>query len=466
MEATQARQVDNSFPSAFLPVQSAMQSFLQYRRMRASVKSDLAHVRAKAAGTSSPNSSSLETKEVPDTNASQNNEVEKDEAWASALGVKISRPAEDDGSAVYLVDWKDGDPQNPHNWKRSQKWASTFAVCLLTLAITIPSSIDAPVAEAFNEHYGVSPLAGSMTTGMYLLGTGVGALVAGTVSETFGRNVMYMTTFVVFMLFILAKALAPNYGAAIVFRFLTGFFGSTPMTAAGGTIADMWSPLEMIFCVPVGAMTSYAGPIVGPILGAYLPNLGFRWADWLALIIAGAVLVYVFLFQPETYRPILLEWKAKHLRELTGDSRYQVEDHAAAGNLAKRLVVNLYRPFVMTYTEPIILIFTFYLTVIYFVLFAFLNGYPFIFEQTYGISHSMTFILWVALLVGDLAALPLIPLIYGWAKKAAVKGTLTPELCLWYGMLGGSIMLPISLWWLAWTCYVRNPHNPPSCCSS
>ncbi|KAK6825926.1 MFS transporter [Apiospora arundinis] len=158
-------------------------------------------------------------------------------------------------------------------------------------------------------------------------------------------------------------------------------------------------------------MTSYAGPLLGPIVGAYLPVLGFRWADWLSLIFAGAILAYVFLLQPETYAPVLLEWRAKYLGALTGDDRYRVGEHAtsATHTLGRRLLVNLYQPFLMVYTEPIILIFTFYLSLVYFVLFTFLNGYPFIFQQTYGISLSLTFILWTALLVGDLLALPLIP---------------------------------------------------------
>ncbi|KAK0637392.1 major facilitator superfamily domain-containing protein [Bombardia bombarda] len=423
-----------------------MQSLRQYRRMRAEVQKDVALMQnqgeIKAPVDGSP------TGTLTPENKEAVSDGEKEHVPG---GVTVSRPAEHDGSVLYLVGWKDGDSMNPHNWSRRRKWFATFGVSLLTMAITVPSSIDAPVSGAFNEHFGVNPMAGSLTTGMYLIGSGTGALFAGTISETFGRNVMYMTTFVVFMLFIMAKALAPNFGAAIIFRFLTGFFGSTPMTAAGGSVADLWSPLELIFVVPVGAMTSYAGPIVGPIIGAYLP--GFRWADWVSLIIAGAVLAYVVIFQPETYRPVLLEWRAKHLRDLTGDSRYRVDEHATTHTLAKRLLVNLYRPFLMTATEPIILIFTFYLTIVYFVLFTFLNGFPFIFQQTYGISVPLTFIIFVALLVGDLAALPLVPIIYGWAKKAAAAGTLTPEICLWYGMLGGSILLPISLWWLAWTCY-------------
>ncbi|KAK3389474.1 major facilitator superfamily domain-containing protein [Podospora didyma] len=285
-------------------------------------------------------------------------------------------------------------------------------VCLLTIAITIPSSIDAAVSLAFNEHYGVNAMAGFMTAGMYLIG-----------NETFGRKVMYMTNvaFVVFMLFVLAKALAPNFGVALVF-FLTGFFGSTPMTATGGSVADIWNPLEMMVVVPVGAITAYAGPLLGPIIGAYVPEIGFHRADWISLILAGAVPVFVFLFQPETYRP--------------------VEEYATTRDLGRRFLVNIYRPFVLTHNEPIILIFTLYLTIIYFVLFTFLKW-------------PLTFILFAALLIGNLAAIPLVPLIYGWAKKTVGARTLTPELCLWNSMLGGSAMLPISLWWLAWTCY---PH--------
>ncbi|KAK8118244.1 MFS general substrate transporter [Apiospora kogelbergensis] len=436
-----------------------MQSFRQYRRIRAAVEHDLAQT--KGGSNTAANPASLSSNDPASAEATGNGsrtsssrDKENEKSIEPLLpGVTATRPAEDNGSVTYTVGWKDEDPLNPQNWTLFRKWEVTFAVCLLTLAITLVSSIDAPVSLEFNEHYGVGAIAGSMTTGMYLIGSGVGALFAGTVSETFGRNVVYMTTFVVFMLFVMAKALAPNYGGAIVFRFLTGFFGSTPLTAAGGTMADVWGPLQMVYAIPVGAMTSYAGPLIGPIVGAYLPLLGFRWADWIALIFAGAILVYVFLLQPETYRPVLLEWRAQRIRELTGDDRYQIGDHATTHTLGRRLLVNIYRPFLMVYTEPIILIFTFYLTIVYFVLFTFLNGYPFIFQQTYGISQSLTFILWTALLVGDLLALPLIPLIYGWSKKAAAEGTLTPEICLWYGMLGGSISLPVSLWWMAWTCY-------------
>jgi MFS family permease len=284
---------------------------------------------------------------------------------------------------------------------------------------------------------------------MYLIGVGVGSMFAAPFSETFGRNLVYFGTLIVFILFTVGKALAPNYAAAIVFRFLMGFFGAAPLTVGGGTIGDVWGPLEVTFALPYVTMTSYAGPILGPIIGAYLPRIGFRWADWISIIIAGAVMLIVFFTQPETYAPTLLAWRAQRLRQLTGDSRYQAAGMASANSMGQRM---------KTYTEPIIMVFSFYLIILYIVLFTFLNGFPYIFAVTYGISNELTFMIWAALLAGDIVAVPLIPIVYGWTKKAAVKAAakgenLAPEVCLYFAMLGGSILMPISLFWIGWTCY-------------
>lgn len=262
------------------------------------------------------------------------------------------------------------------------------------------------------------------------------------------------------MLFIMAKALAPNYGAALAFRFLTAVFAATPMTVAGGTVGDIWEPLQITFGLPFVTICAYVGPILGPVIGAYTPEIGFEWADWISMIITGVVLVFVVLCQPETYSPLLLEWRAKHLRELTGDQRYQAE-HASASSLGSRLLVNVSRPFMLIWTEPIILIFSFYLVLLYFVLFTFLNGYPFIFSEPYGESTSLTFIIFVAMVPGVIIAAIMVPFMYSLTKKAAAKATaegksLQPEVSLYWAMAGASIFMPISLFWMAWTCYVSS----------
>lgn len=296
----------------------------------------------------------------------------------------------------------------------------------------------------------------------------MGSLFSGPFSETFGRNIVYFTALILVILFIMAKALAPNYGAALAFRFIGALFAAVPMTVAGGTVGDIWKPLQIPFGLPLVTIAAYSGPILGPVIGAYTPQIGYVWADWISMIIAGVSLVVVMLAQPETFSPVLLEWRAKHLRELTGDNRYRAA-HAStsADSLGPRLLNNVYRPFVMIWTEPIILIFSFYLVLLYFVLFTFLNGYPFIFANVYGISTSLTFIIFVAMIPGVIVALAMVPPLYVMTKKAArqaeAKGkALQPEVSLYWAMAGASILMPVSLFWMAWTCYVSAFHTLPT----
>ena len=114
-----------------------------------------------------------------------------------------------------------------------------------------------------------------------------------------------IVTLSVYMCFILGSALAPNIGAQLPLRFLAGFFGSTPLTCAGGSISDLWSPLERVFTFPIFANAAFTGPLLGPIMGGFIAeNLDWRWVEWITLIISGLVLVLVILFQPETYPPV------------------------------------------------------------------------------------------------------------------------------------------------------------------
>lgn len=113
---------------------------------------------------------------------------------------------------------------------------------------------------------------------------------------------------VIFMLFIMASALAPNIGTQLAFRFLAGAFGATPLTCAGGSISDMWRPLEKTFAFPLFAIIGFGGPVLGPVIASYIIKLGsWRWAEWIMLIFAALVLGLVVLFQPETYPPLLLK---------------------------------------------------------------------------------------------------------------------------------------------------------------
>lgn len=119
--------------------------------------------------------------------------------------------------------------------------------------------------------------------------------------------------------------------------------------------------------------------MLGPVIGSYLYIWIWRWTDWITLIMAGIVFVVNLCFLPETHSAILQAWKARQLRHLTSDDRYQAQSEISQISFRQRVKHALTRPFVLG-MEAIVVAISIYLTIIWTVFFIFLDGYPIIFQ--------------------------------------------------------------------------------------
>lgn len=371
------------------------------------------------------------------------------------------RTHEGKGEKVFVVGWEGpDDPLNPRNWPLARRIGCTLQISLIAAGVGTASGIDATVLPQAAASLGVSQVAESLDTGLYLVGMGLGSLIAGPFSETFGRNAVYIGSMAVFMIWIMASGLAPNFGAQCIFRLLAGCSASTPLVCSGGSVADMFSPIEKTWAFPMYAIAAFGGPMLGAVMGAYIgpsTSVSWRWTEWTTLMLSGVIVVLVFLLMPETYAPLLLQWKAKHLREATGDTRFRSEHEIIKSTLFSRLRISMTRPFLM-FTEPIILAMCLYLSVVYVVLFTFLVGWPYIFEDTYGIGQGLSNIIFLAMFIGVWLNLLLVPVVYRMTikqiKLAEARGEgqqFNPEIRLMYAMLGPAVSIPISLFWMGWT---------------
>ncbi|CEJ57277.1 Putative Major facilitator superfamily transporter [Penicillium brasilianum] len=480
-----------------------MQSYLQYRRLGDSIRAQLDHAHAQHnakstvkkdlnGGSESDSKSSSSAESVgrisndhivagtsnPDSQSLEENGTQRSEKLAlahSLAGVDIQKQlaSTNQPADLFIVGW-DGrdDPQNPMNYSFSRRLVATLLVSALAWVVGAASSINSGVLPQNTAAFGVSDVVGSLVTGVYLLGFAAGSLVSGPLSEILGRNVVYTASLTLFMIFIMGSALAPNIGAQLAFRFLAGIFGCPPLTCAGGTIADLWNPLEKTIYFPMYAILSFGGPVLGPVIASYMGQTGvlsWRWTAWIILIMSGAILVLIILFQPETYSPLLLKWKGKQLRRITGDTRFRSEMDMEKIGLFSRIGSAMKRQVLITIHEPIILLISLYMTVLYIVLFTFFDGYTYIFTDVHGLSQGLTNIVWVAMYVGISLATFLVFPIYRWTKKEftqaaqavngadpatdphALDGVHTqPEIRLWFAMFGAPA-IPISLFWMGWT---------------
>ncbi|KAJ5161151.1 hypothetical protein N7492_006543 [Penicillium capsulatum] len=466
-----------------------MQSYLQYRRLGNAVRKQLNglnvhHDVPSAVKETGPVGDSNISHASPSTLAqtdpkpatrSASGPSEKTALADSLTGVEVQKQADspDRPPHVFLVGWDgENDPLCPRNFSFSRRLVVTLLLSALAWIVGAASSINSGVLPQNTEAFHVSDVVGSLVTGLYLLGFAAGSLVSGPLSEILGRNLVYTGSLTLFMIFIMASALAPNIGAQLAFRFLAGIFGCPPLTCAGGTIADLWNPLEKTIYFPLYAILSFGGPVLGPAIASYMGQTGvlsWRWTGWIILIMSGAIFALIIFFQPETYSPLLLKWKGKHLRQMTGDQRFRSEMDMERITLWDRIGGAMKRQFLITIHEPIVLLISLYMTVLYIVLFTFFDGYTYIFTDVHGLSQGLTNIVWVAMYVGILLSTLLVVPIYRATKTEftaaahaadradptvdlhALDGVHTrPEIRLWFAMVGAPF-IPISLFWMGWT---------------
>lgn len=110
------------------------------------------------------------------------------------LNEKIQTPSSQADAPVKLVEF-DGndDPSNPHNWTFACKVRCTCVVTLIGVIVSWAGSIDSSASKRAAQEFGVSDTVESLASGLFLIAFGLGSLFAGPVSETFGRNPVYIT---------------------------------------------------------------------------------------------------------------------------------------------------------------------------------------------------------------------------------------------------------------------------------
>ena len=154
-------------------------------------------------------------------------------------------------------------------------------------------------------------------------------------SEVFGRRIVFIISLGLMTLWQAVTCASRNVASVIVFRFLAGFFGSSPLANAGGSIADVLDANQRGLGMALFAAAPFLGPSLGPITGGFLGlTSGWRWVMGFLAIFTGVLTLILIGFSAETYAPYLLRQRAIKLSKATGKSyRYR-------GDATKPLVVS------------------------------------------------------------------------------------------------------------------------------
>lgn len=272
----------------------------------------------------------------------------------------------------------------------------------------------------------------------------------------FGRQLLFTTTYAALTAFNAACAGSKNAYTLIILRFFAGAFGSSPLTNAGGVIADMFSAKQRGIAMSLFAAAPFLGPVLGPIIGGFLGmNAGWKWVMGFLGIFSGAVWIMGSLLIPETYAPVLLRRRAEKLSKLTGKVyRSKIDIDQGKISLKESFKIALSRPWILLFREPIVFLLSLYMAIIYGTLYMMFAAFPIVFQLNRGWNQGIGGLAFLGIMVGMLIAVTYTL----WDNKRYVKvqenhgGFAPPEARLPPTMVA-CVAIPVGLFWFAWSNY-------------
>ncbi|KAH6890681.1 major facilitator superfamily domain-containing protein [Thelonectria olida] len=346
-------------------------------------------------------------------------------------------------TSPFLVGFLPNDPQDAVAFSTSRKWMITALQAVATLAVTFASSAYSGGIKEIIRTFGVSQEVATVGVSLFVLGFAIGPLLWAPLSELYGRQRIFILTYMAATAFNAGAAGAHSMPALLVLRFFAGAFGSSPLTNAGGVIADMFNKSERGFATR---------PIVGGFLGE---TEGWRWLHGLMAIFTGSLWILTTLLVPETYAPFILRRRARMLSKMTGKVYISTLDAGQPPkSLFHQLKMALTRPWVLLFKEPIILLTSLYISIIYGTLYMCFAAFPIVFQTGRGWSPGIGGLAFTGVAIGVLlATLGFILENKRYARLVAAKGDLIePEARLPPAILG-SVLIPVGLFWFAWTTF-------------
>ncbi|MGV0419816.1 MFS transporter [Corynebacterium simulans] len=172
-------------------------------------------------------------------------------------------------------------------------WIMVSAAFIIALGY----GIIAPLLPQFVVSFDVSMAAAGMVVSIFSASRLIFAPGAGNLVDKFGSRWVYLTGLFTVAITTALVAVAQEYWHIVLFRALAGI-GSTMFTvSAMGLIVKLSPPTIRGKCSATYATAFLLGNIIGPLLGASLAFMGFRWPFVLygAGVAFAAVVVWVLM---------------------------------------------------------------------------------------------------------------------------------------------------------------------------
>ncbi len=186
-----------------------------------------------------------------------------------------------DGTMI-LEPQPDDSMNDPLNWP-----ALCRDVALLSLGFycMLGGGMTPVLAAGFNdvaETYDVSVPQVALTTGLYMMGLGLGCVVTSPTAILLGKRPVYLVCIVLFAISSIWCALSPNYTSLVIGRIFMGLAVSPVECLPSATIAEIFFLHERAYRLGIYTLLLLSGKNLVPLVSAAIIEgmHSWRWVFW------------------------------------------------------------------------------------------------------------------------------------------------------------------------------------------
>ncbi|KAK7742805.1 hypothetical protein SLS63_000372 [Diaporthe eres] len=195
---------------------------------------------------------------------------------------KVEKEADDkkmtsDGKIILDPQPEDA-PNDPLNWPTWRRDAALISIGLYCMVGGGQTSILAAGFTDVAEDYGVPVSKVSLTTGLYMMGLGIGSVIASPTAILWGKRPVYLVGALLFVITSVWCALSPNYVSLILARIFQGMSVSPVECLPSATVAEIFFLHERAFRLGIYTLLLLGGKNLIPLVSAVIiQNLSWRW---------------------------------------------------------------------------------------------------------------------------------------------------------------------------------------------
>lgn len=163
-----------------------------------------------------------------------------------------------------------------------------------------------PAIPAIAKDLNVTSELVTLTVTAYMIFQGLSPTFWGALSDSLGRRITYMSTFLVFVGACIGLAETKHYYQLIILRCLQSTGSASTIAIGSGVIGDItqrenrggWMGVYQGFLLVPNAI----GPVIG---GLFSGTVGWRWIFWFLTIFASSFVTFLAVFLPESLRSLV-----------------------------------------------------------------------------------------------------------------------------------------------------------------